>query len=169
MEVDATHLTSLFENATEGIILTNREGKIVLVNPAARKMFGYNDKELIDQKIEVLLPDHVRPRHEDLRKGFAKNPQNRVMGHGRDLFARKNDGNDFPVEVSLSHYHRDNELFVIAFIIDITFRKQIEASMLRQQKDLEKVTSDIRKLNMDLEVKVEERTVILKEALLKLE
>jgi PAS domain S-box-containing protein len=169
MEVDATHLTSLFENATEGIILTNREGKIVLVNPAALKMFGYDDNELIHQMIEVLLPDHVRPRHEELRKGFSKNPQNRVMGHGRDLFARKKNGNDFPVEVSLSHYHRDNELFVIAFIIDITFRKEIEKSMLRQQQDLEKVTSDIRKLNMDLEVKVEERTVILKEALLKLE
>lgn len=169
MQVDVTHMTSLFENATEGIILTDQRGKIVLVNPAAERIFGYQVSELINKTIEVLIPGHVRPRHEGLRQAFYKNPQNRVMGHGRDLYARKKDGSDFPVEVSLSHYQRDNELFVIAFIIDITFRKQIEENMVRQQKELEKVTSDIRKLNMSLEAKVEERTVILKEALMKLE
>jgi PAS domain S-box-containing protein len=169
MQVDATHLTSLFENATEGIILTNTEGKIILVNPAARRMFGYLDGGLVGQQIEVLIPENMRSRHVNLRHGFIQQPQNRVMGHGRDLYARKKDGSSFPVEVSLSHYHRENELFVIAFIIDITFRKQIEMDMRRQQQDLEKVTSDIKKLNMDLEVKVEERTVILKEALSRLE
>jgi PAS domain S-box len=169
MHVDATHMISLFENATEGIILTDQQGKIVLVNPAAEKTFGYDNSELIGKTIEILLPQHVRAKHEDLRAGFYRNPQNRVMGHGRDLYARKKDGSDFPVEVSLSHYRRNDELFVIAFIIDITFRKQIEENMVRQQKELEKVTSDIRKLNMSLEAKVEERTIILKEALLKLE
>ena len=169
MHVDAAHMTSLFANATEGIILTNQQGRIVLVNPAAERIFGYHDSELIDKTIDVLIPDHVRPRHEGLRNGFYKEPSNRVMGHGRDLYARKKDGTDFPVEVSLSHYQRNNELYVIAFIIDITFRKQIEENMVRQQKELEKVTNDIRKLNMGLEAKVEERTVILKEALMKLE
>jgi signal transduction histidine kinase len=91
------------------------------------------------------------------------------MGHGRDLYARKKDGTDFPVEVSLSHYKRGNEQFVIAFIIDITFRKQIEENMVRQQKELEKVTTSVKKLNLGLEAKVEERTIILKEALMKLE
>ena len=169
MQIDAAHMTSLFENATEGIILTNQQGRIVLVNPAAERIFGYHVSELIGKTIDILIPDHVRPRHEGLRKGFYKEPSNRVMGHGRDLYARKKDGTDFPVEVSLSHYQRDNELYVIAFVIDITFRKQIEENMVRQQKELEKVTSDIRKLNMGLEAKVEERTVILKEALMKLE
>ena len=169
MQIDAAHMTSLFENATEGIILTNQQGRIVLVNPAAERIFGYHVSELIGKTIDILIPDHVRPRHEGLRKGFYKEPSNRVMGHGRDLYARKKDGTDFPVEVSLSHYQRDNELYVIAFVIDITFRKQIEENMVRQQKELEKVTSDIRRLNMGLEAKVEERTVILKEALMKLE
>jgi PAS domain S-box len=169
MQVDATHMISLFENATEGIILTDHQGKIVLVNPAAERTFGYDKSELIGNTIEILIPQHVRAKHEQLRQEFYQNPQNRVMGHGRDLYACKKDGTDFPVEVSLSHYRRNDELFVIAFIIDITFRKQIEENMLRQQKELERVTSDIRKLNMSLEAKVEERTIILKEALLKLE
>lgn len=169
MQVDAAHMISLFENATEGIILTNKEGKIVLVNPAAEKIFHYKAGELIGKPVEVLIPERYQHKHVGLRNEFYKHPQNRVMGHGRDLHARKKDGSDVPVEVSLSHYQRDNELFVIGFIIDITFRKQIEENMVRQQKELEKVTSDIRKLNMGLEAKVEERTVILKEALMKLE
>ncbi len=169
MIVDAAHMTSLFENATEGIILTNTQGKIVLANPAAERMFEYKSGELTGQSIEVLIPGRYQHKHAQLRGEFYQQPQNRVMGHGRDLYACKKDGSSFPVEVSLSHYQRHNELFVIAFIIDITFRKQIEGNMLRQQQELEKVTSDIKKLNMGLEAKVEERTVILKEALMKLE
>ncbi len=169
MTIDATHLTSLFENATEGIILTNGTGEIVLVNPAAQRMFGYHSEELIGHPIEVLIPQRYRPNHKDLRAGFYQNPQNRVMGHNRDLNARRKDGSDMPVEVSLSFYRRSEELFVIAFIVDITERKKIENNIKMQKQELEKMTSDMRKLNAQLEAKVEERTLILKEALQKLE
>lgn len=169
MKIDATHLISLFENATEGIILTNGAGNIVLVNPAAEKMFGYRADEIINQPIEVLIPENVKPHHHALREGFHKKPSNRVMGQGRDLFGRKKDGSDLPVEVSLSFYKKNEELFVIAFIVDITLRKKIEQSILEQQKELEKMANDMRKMNMQLETKVEERTLILKEALQKLE
>lgn len=169
MPADISHLTSLFENATEGIILTNGIGNIVLVNPAAEKMFGYNSGEIIGKPIEVLIPDKVKPHHHELREGFYKHPSNRVMGHGRDLHGKCKDGTNIPVEVSLSHYKKDNELFVIAFIIDITKRKAIETSMINQQKELEKVSNEIRLLNAELETKVEERTLILKEALQRLE
>lgn len=167
--LDQAHMQSLFENATEGIILTGREGKIVLVNPAAERIFGYTADELIGKTIEVLIPEKFRPQHHGLRAGFYQEPSNRVMGHGRDLFGLKKDGSDIPVEVSLSHYRKDGELFVIAFIVDITRRKEIERDMIEQQKQLEKVSSQIRKLNTELELKVEERTMILKEALQKLE
>jgi PAS domain S-box-containing protein len=169
MRFDKTHMTSLFENATEGIILTNRVGDIVLVNPAAEKMFDYKTEELTGKKIEILVPHQYRKSHVRLREGFHKAPEDRVMGHGRDLHGTKKNGVEFPVEVSLSFYKQNNEPFAIAFIIDITHRKQIEQSMVRQQKELEKVTNDIRKLNTELEAKVEERTTILKEALMKLE
>ena len=169
MKVDATHLTSLFENATEGIILTNGAGNIVLVNPAAERMFGYAADEIINQPIEVLIPEKVKPHHHALREGFHKKPSNRVMGQGRDLFGRKKDGSDLPVEVSLSFYKKAEELFVIAFIVDITLRKKIEQSILEQQRELETMANDMRKMNMQLETKVEERTLILKEALQKLE
>jgi signal transduction histidine kinase len=104
-----------------------------------------------------------------LRDGFYKDPQNREMGSGRDLFGQKKDGDNFPVEVSLSSYKQNDRQYVIAFVVDITHRKEIERSMLQQQKQLEKVTNDIRRMNTELEAKVEERTIILKEALQRLE
>lgn len=167
--LNQAHMTSLFENATEGIILTDGKGKIVMVNPAGEKMFGYAKGELEGQPIEILIPDKFKPHHHELRDGFYQKPSNRSMGHGRDLFGKRKDGSNMPVEVSLSHYRRNNEVFVIAFIVDITQRKEIEASMLKQKAELEKITEKIRQLNAELEVKVEERTLILKEALQKLE
>ncbi len=169
MNADTSHLTSLFEHATEGIILTNGEGNIVLINPAGQRMFGYDATELIGKPIETLVPIKYKHHHADLRKSFYAHPENRVMGHGRDLHARKKDNTDLPVEVSLGFYTRDSELFVIAFVVDITKRKLMEMDVLAQQQQLEKMAIEMQQLNAELEEKVEERTQILKEALQKLE
>ncbi len=91
------------------------------------------------------------------------------MGHNRDLLAGRKDGTTFPVEVSLSTYVQNEERHVIAFVIDITRRKEIERNMVIQTLQLEKVTDEMRMLNADLEIKVEQRTIILKEALQRLE
>ncbi|HEU4470647.1 MAG TPA: PAS domain-containing sensor histidine kinase [Flavisolibacter sp.] len=169
MQFDLAHISSLFENATEGFIITNAQGTIFLVNPSACRMFDYTAQELIGQQIELLIPAQSRKSHVKMREGFYTDPRNRVMGHGRDLKGERKGGQAFPVEVSLSTYVQEGERYVIAFIIDITHRKQIEESMLRQQQQLETVTDEMRKLNAELEAKVEERTVILKEALQRLE
>src|SRR5664279_4045196 len=169
MQYNPVHLASLFENATEGIVVSNSKGNIILVNPAACRVFGYQTEDLIGQKIEVLIPDKAKNNHVKMREGFYQDPENRVMGHNRDLLAGKKNGETFPVEVSLSTYVQNNERYVIAFIIDITKRKEIEKNMIRQQQQLEKVTDEMRILNADLEAKVEERTLILKEALQRLE
>ncbi len=169
MHTHIAHLTSLFENATEGIILTDGSGNIILVNPAAQKMFQYTAEEITGKPIEILIPDKLKTRHHVHREEFYKTPSNRVMGHGRDLYGKKKDGANIPVEVSLSHYRRDNELFVIAFIVDITHRKEIEQNMVRQQKELERITDEVKMLNVELEAKVAERTLILREALQRLE
>jgi PAS domain S-box-containing protein len=169
MQYDKSHINSLFENATEGFVITDDEGNIVLVNPSACRIFGYGAEEMVGQKIEMLIPENYKPGHAHMRDQFYKYPQNRSMGHARELYGLKKDGVSFPVEVSLSTYLQNNSRFVIAFIVDITRRKEIEQNMLKQQKQLEKVSDEMRKLNADLEAKVEERTVILKEALQRLE
>jgi PAS domain S-box-containing protein len=169
MRNSLTHLTSLFENATEGIVVTNGEGTIIMINPAACQMFGYSPDELEDQKIEVLIPPSYKKKHVGHRAAFYHDPKNRKMGNNRDLEAYRKDETSFPVEVSLSTYVANGERYVIAFIIDITRRKEIEQNMVLQQSQLEKVTEEMRLLNTDLEIKVEQRTTILKEALQRLE
>ena len=124
MITDPTHLTSLFENATEGIILTNGKGEIILINPAAQRLFDYTTSEIVGKPIENLIPHRFENSHVKSREAFYHHPQNRQMGHGRELYGKKKDETEIPVEVSLSFYTRNEELFVIAFIVDITFRKK---------------------------------------------
>ncbi len=162
-------LNALFEYATEGVVLTNKRGEIILVNPAALQLFGYDKKELIGKPVEILIPARVEHDHVRYRHGFYSKPSNRTMGHGRDLFAKHASGREFPVEVSLSHFKQQHEMFVIAFIVDITARKEAERNLIEQKNQLENVTNSIQRLNIALESKVEERTLILKEALSELE
>ncbi|PWT77581.1 MAG: PAS domain-containing sensor histidine kinase [Bacteroidetes bacterium] len=168
-ESDYHQVNALFENATEGIVLTNGEGNIVLINPSALKLFHYELKDVLGMPIETLIPTRFHSAHSNYRKDFYQHPSNRAMGHGRELYARTKDGSEFPVEVSLSYYSHQKELFVIAFIVDITLRKESEKAMLNQKKKLEAITEDMRKLNFELETKVEQRTLILREALQELE
>lgn len=167
--LNTSHLNSLFENATEGIILTRGRGPIILINPAAERMFGYTSEEIIGQPVEVLIPDRFNAQHYQLRERYVTHPQNREMGAGRDLYGKKKNNSEFPVEVSLSFYTREEELFVIAFIVDITQRKKIEEENRQQQIKLEKMAKSLKEMNADLELKVAERTLILREALQKLE
>lgn len=168
-EHDNKQMVSLFNNATEGIILTNHSGTIVMGNPHANSLFGYSADELIGQKMEILLPESVRSLHVKERNKFNEAPVNRPMGAGRDLYAKRKDGSVFPVEISLSHFRIGKETYVVAFIIDITIRKESEKILLQQQEKLEAVSREVRKLNMDLEQKVEDRTMMLRETLVQLE
>jgi len=169
MRNNLVHLTSLFENATEGIVVTNSQGVIILINPSGCKMFGYASEDLEGQKIEILIPQSARNIHIKHRDEFYHSPTNRKMGHNRDLLAGRKNGSSFPVEVSLSTYVQNDERYVIAFVIDITRRKETEQNVIFQKEQLEKVSDELRLLNADLEIKVEQRTIILKEALQRLE
>ncbi|MBA4241507.1 MAG: PAS domain-containing sensor histidine kinase [Sphingobacteriaceae bacterium] len=148
-------LNALFEYTTEGIIIANQSGTIIRANPSSEKLFGYDKGELLNQKIEILVPNKYTHTHEKHRDGYNKNPHPRSMGKGLDLYGKKKDGHEFPVEISLSHYKTNDEMFVIAFIIDRTERKEAEER--------------IKRVNAELELKVEERTKILKETLHQLE
>ena len=138
-ESDQEQVKALFDHATEGIILTDDKGKIVLLNPAAFGLFQYDPGELPGQSIDILIPQRFHHRHVQDREGFYRHPSNRTMGQNRDLFARKKDGTEFPVEVSLGYYRQHDRLFVIAFIVNITQRKNSEKELLNRQQQLEKI------------------------------
>lgn len=143
---------ALFNNAAIGIITVNNKGDIVLINNFALNQFGYTSEEILGKKIEILIPQRYKGRHEKHRENFNRdNPHNRPMGMGLDLFAVKKDGSEFPVEVSLSAYKTSDGQYNIAFVSDITVRKESEVALV--------------KLNAELEQKVKERTKSLQEAL----
>jgi PAS domain S-box-containing protein len=160
---------ALFEHATIGILVTDEIGRIVNFNHYAQEQFGYSREEIVGKLVEELLPVNSQAKHVKYRQGYVSNPAPRRMGEGRDLYARRKDQTIFPVEISLSHYTDNGAFYVIAFIVDITVRKNNEKITLQQRDELERVTNEIRLLNIELEQKVEDRTKILREILVELE
>ncbi len=161
---------ALFQYASTGILIVNSTYEIVLANNFLINLFGYeNVDEVVGKKIELLIPSKYHKAHSTHTGNYSKNPQNRQMGIGKDLLAIRKDGREFPVEVSLSNYTTNGEVFTIAFVNDITQRKEIENNVLLQKEQLAKTNLQIEELNNFLEKKVEERTAELQRTLKKLE
>ena len=114
------------EAAPSGMIMADSEGRIILLNAYTEKLFGYGRDELTGQKLEMLVPERFRGKHSGLRAGYITQPTVRPMGVGRDLFALRKDGSEFPVEIGLSPIATDQGTMVLAAIVDITERKQSE-------------------------------------------
>jgi PAS domain S-box-containing protein len=148
-------LDALFLYATEGILVVNEGGEIVRINPSAEKLFGYENGELIGQRIEVLVPKRLARNHESHREKYTENPHSRSMGAGMELNGLKKDGQEFPVEISLSPFNNERGRFFIAFIVDITIRKLAEEKL--------------KNYSTELENQVKNRTLILEEAIQELE
>ncbi len=151
----SNHFEALFEKAAMGILITDGEGKITAINPFALKDFGYTKKELLGKKIEKLVPAQHQKKHIQHRENYFRKPENRVIGAGKNLFALRKDGTEFPVEISLSNYSNNGNNYVIAFVNNISVRKKTE--------------EEIEKLHDELEETVEQRTKALKETLQQLE
>lgn len=141
----------LFQYATIGIVVVGDRGRIQIVNPSAEELFGYSNAELIGQSIEVLIPDHLKKKHEQHRENYFHAPKARPMGLGMELYAKKKSGEIFPVEISLGHYELSGEKLAVAFVTDITKRKEAEQKL--------------KKINEELENRVKERTLELSDAL----
>src|SRR5713101_3457995 len=114
------------ESAPNAMVMVDRQGRIALVNSQAVKMFGYSREELTGQSVEVLIPERFRGGHPRHRKEFSFHPGARPMGAGRDLFAVRKDGSEFPVEIGLNPIEAEEGPLVISAIVDITERKRAE-------------------------------------------
>ncbi len=152
---ESNRFEALFNHASMGIVVVNSKSLIQSVNPFALKLFGYTIEEVIGKPIEVLIPQRYHQKHVHHRDDYTHNPKSRPMGVGMDLFAIKNDGTEFPVEVSLGNYQNNDDKNVIAFISDISIRK--------------KALDEVEKLNDELEATVEQRTSDLTETMHQLE
>lgn len=153
---------TIFNHVNEGVLIVNSSGNILLANPKMAELFGYEDGELTGVVVEKLIPSVLSHRHEQYRQDYMKNPVRRPMGKNMTLHGKHKSGKEFPIEISLSYYNTDKALFVIAFIIDISDR-------FDQQARIQRMNSELKSLNESLEMKVAERTLVLKEALHELE
>lgn len=161
---------ALFQFASMGILVANAQAEIILMNNFLLDLFGYpHQSELIGEKIETLIPARYHPKHVHHRDHYIENPKPRPMGLGKDLFAVRKDGSEFPVEISLSNYTTAEGSFTIAFVSDITKRKEFENAIHQQREELTVTNAKIEELNDELEGKVELRTKQLQDTMEELE
>jgi PAS domain S-box-containing protein len=158
----AAQMRLAIEAAPNGMVMVDERGAITMVNSQLERMFGYDRAEMLGRTIEMLLPGRFREAHPGQRKDYLRSAETRAMGHGRDLFARRKDGTEFPVEVGLNPAATPEGTFVLAAVIDITARKRMEA-------ELAKVHADLRDHAQTLEATVAERTAHLQQIIAELE
>jgi formate hydrogenlyase transcriptional activator len=127
-------LEKLFESSPDGIVATGGDGRIVRVNAQAEKLFGYRRDELLGQTVEILVPERLRGLHPARRQEYGGQPRMRPMGAGLELYARRKDGTEFPVDIMLSPLETDQGPMVLAVVRDITERKRAEEA-LRQSEE----------------------------------
>jgi formate hydrogenlyase transcriptional activator len=131
--VDTTGLFErLFEFSPDGVLVTDQTGSIVRANAQTEHLFGYDRRELIGQLVEILIPERLRSRHPKHRSDYAAQPHTRPMGAELDLFARRKDGSEFPVDIMLSPVNLDGKSFVLTVVRDVTRRKNAEHERNRQ-------------------------------------
>jgi PAS domain S-box-containing protein len=145
---DVDHFEAFFEYASMGIIVTQSSGHIKAANSFALKEFGYTQQELIGKKVEILIPERFHKTHSQFHKIFMNEPDTRIMGSGREIFALKKDGTEFPIEISLGNYYKKGNKFIIAFISNITERKKAENKIIDLNNQLETI---VQKRTQDLQ------------------
>lgn len=118
---------ALVESAPDAVVVIDADGRIVLVNTQTERLFGYDRSELLGEPLETLLPERFRASHVLHRSDYLGDPRSRPMGIGLDLWARRRDGTEVPIDVSLSTVAGEQGPLMTAFVRDITDRKAAEA------------------------------------------
>jgi PAS domain S-box-containing protein len=122
-------LDQFFERSPDAIVITDTAGSIVRVNAELERSFGYARTELLGQLVELLIPERFRPSHPVKRQAYGEQPKRRPMGAGLELFARRKDGSEFPVDIMLSPVDTPSGSFILCAIRDISERKHAEAAL----------------------------------------
>ncbi len=131
------------EASPSSIIVVDGQGVIALVNSETEKLFGYTRDELIGRSVDMLVPERYRDKHSTYRAAFVQQPQSRPMGAGRDLYGRRKDGSEVPIEIGLNPLHTEDGLMVLSAVLDITERKRAERELQRTNDDLQRKNEEM--------------------------
>jgi formate hydrogenlyase transcriptional activator len=134
---------ALLEAAPDAMIVADPEARMMLVNAQVESVFGYQRKELLGQKIEMLVPERLRERHCELRNDFLRAPHDMPTRVGREFLALHKDGHEFPVEINLSPLQTAEGLLVTSAIRDITERKQAEEALRISEREQHRITQQL--------------------------
>ena len=137
-DTSEAYFRNVLESAPDAMIIIDHFGKIVVVNGQAEHMFGYTRRQLLGQEVEMLLPEAIRGQHISHRAAFSAAPQLRPMGSGLELKGRREDGTEFPVEISLSPFSSTSGTFVSSVIRDVTNRKEMERQLIEARYEAER-------------------------------
>jgi PAS domain S-box-containing protein len=144
---DRKHAEEMMRLAVEaspnGMVMTDYEGVIVMVNSSAEVLFGYKREELIGRAIDVLVPESFRSHHPQMRNEYLQQPKTRAMGQGRDLYGLHASGREFPVEIGLNPIQTPQGIMVLSSIVDITERKHQEQQIMTALKEKELMLAEI--------------------------
>ena len=127
---------SIVEAAPDAMLIVDRHGRIALINGQVEQLFGYARQELVGQAVELLVPERFRSRHPTYRATYSGDPHPRPMGSGLELWGRRKDGSQFPVEISLSPVASGEGGLVVAAVRDVTERKRLE-EIRRKSEELQ--------------------------------
>lgn len=171
----------LFEAASEGIIVVDENHRMIAVNTALSRMFGYDPHELKGEPLNTLIPVYYEAAHTKDVSNFIKKGEKRRMGHGRDIFGLKKDGTQFPVEAGLNPFEWEGKRYVMSLIIDVSIRLEnqrqikelnstLEERIKSRTSQLEENVTKLRKANLNLEQEIKRRKTAehkMKDALVK--
>ena len=127
----------LLESAPDAIVIVNEQGRIVLTNAQTEKLFGYSRQELLDQPVEILVPHRFHREHAGHRTNYAHSPRPRAMGAGLELYGRRKDGTEFPVEISLSPLETGEGKLISSAIRDVSDRRQAAEALKASEERLQ--------------------------------
>lgn len=150
--VQKEHTLKAFFNASrEGILISNKEGVIEMANNRALEIFGYKYDELIGKKIEILVPDRVKNIHKDFRKQYIINPHKRMLSNKFNFTGIRKNRDEIPIELTLNYYEKDDNIYVMVIIEDLTSLKSAEDQLKQAYAELKKSTIKIKRSNTELE------------------